>query len=113
MHGLGATPSTTWTKQKPRESNNAQAESSSVNVKEERINWLSHGTMLPAEVKNARIMAFNYDSNWYGGDAVRVRLDNVANDFIDRVRRKRKVTYYTCEYNKLILIVRRTLRTVL
>ncbi|TVY85514.1 Vegetative incompatibility protein HET-E-1 [Lachnellula suecica] len=90
VHGLGATPSTTWTKPKPRASNNAPAESSNADVEEERINWLSHSTMLPAEVKNARIIAFNYDSNWYGGDAVRVRLDHVANDFIDRVQRKRK-----------------------
>jgi hypothetical protein len=44
-----------------------------------RINWLSDDTMLPAKVKNARIMTFNYDSNWYGEHAVKVRLDHVAN----------------------------------
>jgi hypothetical protein len=50
--------------------------------------------MLPARVKNARIMAFNYDSNWYGPDAVKVRLDNVADDLIDRVERERRVRYH-------------------
>lgn len=100
MHGLGATPSTTWTKQKPRESNKAQAESAGANqrdnAEEERINWLSHDTMLPAEVKNARIIAFNYDSNWYGPDAVKVRLDNIADEFIDTVERERRVRYSIC-----------------
>lgn len=94
VHGLGATPATTWTKQKPRELNEAHAESANANQKnnaeKERINWLSHDTMLPAVAKNTRIMAFNYDSNWYGEDAVRLRLDNVANYFIETVNRKRK-----------------------
>lgn len=95
MHGLGATPSTTWTKQKPSESNEAQAESTSAsqrkNAEHGRINWLSHETMLPSKVKNARIMTFNYDSNWYGLEAVKVRLDNVAYNFIDSVERERRV----------------------
>jgi hypothetical protein len=109
VHGLGATPSRTWTK-KSRESNIPQAESVSANQvdngTEERVNWLSHHTMLPAAVKNARIMTFNYDSNWFGEDAVKVRLDNVANDFINTVNRERRVRYY--EHFNLMLIVRRT-----
>jgi hypothetical protein len=47
--------------------------------------------MLPAATKNARIMVFNYDSNWYGDDAVKVRLDNVADDLRRQIERERQV----------------------
>jgi hypothetical protein len=47
--------------------------------------------MLPKNVTNARIMTFNYDSNWYGDDAIKVRLGHVANDLRRKVLRQRKV----------------------
>ena len=104
VHGLGATPSTTWTKvPKPQEHANRDIELSTTgtappiqaNRFEDRINWLSDPTMLPASVTNARIMTFNYDSNWYGDDAIRVRLDHVADGLRRNVERQRKVNRQT------------------
>ncbi|KAJ8063406.1 hypothetical protein OCU04_008626 [Sclerotinia nivalis] len=98
VHGLGATPSTTWTKaRKPQEHIDRNTESSiaapsiPMNKCEDRVNWLSDPTMLPANVTNARIMVFNYDSNWYGDNAIKVRLDHVADDLRRKVLRQRKV----------------------
>ncbi|PQE18240.1 vegetative incompatibility het-e-1 protein [Rutstroemia sp. NJR-2017a BBW] len=105
VHGLGATPSTTWTKavkqQERAEPKNINWYSSLTMLlpttgtkapvqEEKRINWLSDPTMLPAIVKNARIMAFNYDSNWYGDNAIKLRLDHVANDLSRELERQRR-----------------------
>jgi hypothetical protein len=93
VHGLGATPSTTWSKAlKLQESSNAGLNMAShTNGSENRVNWLSNSEMLPAIVTNARIMTFNYDSNWYGNQAVKVRLDHVANKLRRQVERERRV----------------------
>ncbi|KAJ8058482.1 hypothetical protein OCU04_012670 [Sclerotinia nivalis] len=91
VHGLGATPSTTWTKaRKPQEHIDRDTELIQTNISADRVNWLSDPTMLPASVTNARIMAFNYDSNWYGDNAIKVRLDNIADDLRRKVLEKRK-----------------------
>ncbi|PQE28652.1 and NB-ARC domain-containing protein [Rutstroemia sp. NJR-2017a WRK4] len=106
VHGLGATPSTTWTKAVKQQE---RAEPKNINwysnlmmllpttgtkapvQEEKRINWLSDPTMLPALVTNARIMTFNYDSNWYGDDAIKLRLVHVANDLSRELERQRRV----------------------
>ncbi|APA11509.1 predicted protein [Sclerotinia sclerotiorum 1980 UF-70] len=66
VHGLGATPMTTWTKaRKPQEHIDRNTESGiappsvPTNKSEDRVNWLSDPTMLPADITNARIMAVN------------------------------------------------------
>ncbi|TGO31109.1 hypothetical protein BPAE_0001g00030 [Botrytis paeoniae] len=107
VHGLGATPSTTWTKApKPQEHLDRHTELSitapptRANKFEDRINWLSNPKMLPANVTDARIMAFNYDSNWYGDDAIKVRLDHVADDLRRKILRQRK----DCSSRPLIFI---------
>jgi hypothetical protein len=106
VHGLGATPSTTWTKTVKQQE---RAEPKNINwysnlmmllpttgtkapvQEEKRINWLSDPTMLPALVTNARIMTFNYDSNWYGDDAIKLRLVHVANDLSRELERQQRV----------------------
>ncbi|PQE28651.1 vegetative incompatibility het-e-1 protein [Rutstroemia sp. NJR-2017a WRK4] len=98
VHGLGATPSTTWTKAPKLQGQEQYVDAGlstttpliQTNRFEDRINWLSNPTMLPKNVPNARIMTFNYDSNWYGDDAIKVRLDHVANDLRRKVLRQRK-----------------------
>ncbi|PQE16458.1 WD40 YVTN repeat-like-containing protein [Rutstroemia sp. NJR-2017a WRK4] len=107
VHGLGATPSTTWTKaveqQERAEVKNINWHSSLTSLlptiwtqapvqEEKRINWLSDPTMLPALVTNARIMAFNYDSNWYGDNAIKLRLVHVANDLSRELERQRRIS---------------------
>jgi hypothetical protein len=96
VHGLGATPSTTWTKALKPQGNSdvglgTASQSTLTSTLEDRINWLSSPKMLPANVPNARIMTFNYDSNWYGDEAVKVRLDHVANNLRRQVERQRRV----------------------
>ncbi|APA08684.1 hypothetical protein sscle_04g034540 [Sclerotinia sclerotiorum 1980 UF-70] len=107
VHGLGATPITTWTKaRKPQEHIDRNTESSiappsvPTNKSEDRVNWLSDPTMLPADITNVRIMAFNYDSNWYGDNAIKVRLDHVADDLRRKVLRQRK----NCSSRPLVFI---------
>ncbi|PQE16302.1 hypothetical protein CJF32_00006175 [Rutstroemia sp. NJR-2017a WRK4] len=110
VHRLGATPSTTWTKavrqQERVELKNINWYSSLTMLlpttgtkapvqEEKRINWLSDPTMLPALVTNARIMAFNYDSNWYGDNAIKLRLDHVANDLSRELERQRRALIKT------------------
>ncbi|ETS85342.1 hypothetical protein PFICI_03367 [Pestalotiopsis fici W106-1] len=51
IHGIGADPDNTWTGR---------------GLDEEKINWLTHSSMLPKAVPNARIMRFGYESGWYG-----------------------------------------------
>jgi hypothetical protein len=48
--------------------------------------------MLPAALPNARIMAFGYDSVWYGDQPVRQTLDGVARKLLTELVRKRKVS---------------------
>jgi hypothetical protein len=95
VHGLGGTPSTTWGKKLSvpnQDSSPGESMELEQNGTEDiRVNWLSHETMLPAQLKNARIMVYNYNSNWYGEDAVKLRLDSVANDFRTRVEQERRV----------------------
>ncbi|PQE27705.1 WD40 YVTN repeat-like-containing protein [Rutstroemia sp. NJR-2017a WRK4] len=115
VHGLGATPSTTWTKAVKQQE---RAEPKNINwysnlmmllpatgtkapvQEEKRINWLSDPTMLPALVTNARIMSFNYDSNWYGDDAIKLRLVHVANDLSRELERQQR----DCSSRRLIFI---------
>ncbi|PQE16118.1 WD40 YVTN repeat-like-containing domain protein [Rutstroemia sp. NJR-2017a BBW] len=115
VHGLGATSSTTWTKavkqQERVEPKNINWYSSLTMLlpttgtkapvqEEKRINWLSDPTMLPALVTNARIMTFNYDSNWYGDDAIKLRLVHIANDLSRELERQRR----DCPSRRLIFI---------
>lgn len=76
VHGLGANPTTTWTAKKDTGN---------------WVNWLSDPSMLPSGVSNARIMVFNHDSQWYGEEAVSVRLDPLAVSLARAIISERKV----------------------
>ncbi|KAI1283273.1 hypothetical protein F5Y07DRAFT_349196 [Xylaria sp. FL0933] len=60
IHGIGANPDYTWVD------------------KNTQVNWLKDPTMLPDALPNARIMAYNYESSWFGENAVRQSLRGVA-----------------------------------
>ncbi|KAI1210128.1 uncharacterized protein F4807DRAFT_70597 [Annulohypoxylon truncatum] len=60
IHGIGATPEYTWVD------------------RESGVSWLSDSTMLPDVLPNARIMVYNYESFWFGENAVRQSLSGVA-----------------------------------
>ncbi|KAM0213594.1 hypothetical protein ACHAQD_009247 [Fusarium lateritium] len=64
VHGIGVDPTNTWTHPKTNK------------------NWLRDETMLPQELPSARIMAFAYNSVWYGDDAVKQSLESVANSLL-------------------------------
>ncbi|KAI1346269.1 hypothetical protein F5Y01DRAFT_321968 [Xylaria sp. FL0043] len=60
IHGIGANPDYTWVD------------------RETQVNWLKDPTMLPGALPNARIMAYNYASSWFGENAVKQSLRGVA-----------------------------------
>ncbi|KAI1662002.1 hypothetical protein F4813DRAFT_396685 [Daldinia decipiens] len=44
--------------------------------------WLKDPAMLPTKVPNARIMAYNYESYWFGDDAIRQSVPAVASKLL-------------------------------
>ena len=52
--------------------------------------------MLPAVLPNARVMVFNHESQWYGEDAVSVRLDRLATSLVRELISERKVMLILC-----------------
>ncbi len=72
--GLGAHPEWTWI----RKTENGI------------IHWLRDATMLPSRVENARIMVFEYASQWFGENSVDQTLDNLANLLIMALERERR-----------------------
>jgi hypothetical protein len=47
--------------------------------------------MLPAAIPKARIMRFGYESLWYGPNAVKQRVHNIAYDLLLRLNMEREV----------------------
>lgn len=56
--------------------------------------------MLPAAIPKARIMAYGYESYWFGDDAVRQSLDSVASDLLDALGEERG----NCLHRPLIFV---------
>jgi hypothetical protein len=79
IHGIGAHPNDTWSK------NIVTKEGSHY------VNWLSDVTMLPAVVPSARIMRYGYESAWFGSDAMRQNTSIVAKRLLLALKRERKV----------------------
>ncbi|KAI1358634.1 hypothetical protein F5Y08DRAFT_332959 [Xylaria arbuscula] len=71
IHGIGANPDHTWVDRKTK------------------INWLNHQTMLPDALPNARIMAYNYESFWFGDNAVKQSLRSVAEKLLRAITEAR------------------------
>lgn len=97
VHGLGANPATTWTAKNDNiQKQNSQNTAEGFTQEPEYINWLSHPDMLPSRISCARIMTFNHDSQWYGEDAVSLRLDPLASSFLRAIIDERKV-FFICD----------------
>jgi len=47
--------------------------------------------MLPALIKEARILRFGYDTLWIGEDPVRTGIGLVANELKDKLQKTREV----------------------
>ena len=67
--GLGANPEFTWTRNK--------------------VDWLRDSNMLPRSVTNARIMVFEYESQWFGKGSINQRLSSVADQLIQALSYRR------------------------
>ena len=78
MHGLGSNWERGWT---------------FIDESENGKNWLKDTDMLPAEVPNARIIAFAYESTWLGPEAITQRLRSIAVQFLSALMMSRKVRY--------------------
>ena len=61
--GLGADPTWTW-------------------KSKNKVNWLSDTNMLPRTIPKARIMVFEYESQWFGKTPINQRLSTVANQLL-------------------------------
>ncbi|KAI2603699.1 hypothetical protein GGR54DRAFT_622373 [Hypoxylon sp. NC1633] len=64
VHGIGVHPKDAWIHS------------------ETQKHWLKDPAMLPAKVRNARIMAYNYESYWFGEDAIRQSVPAVASKLL-------------------------------
>lgn len=72
MPGLGANPEWTW-----RNRN--------------KVDWLRDTNMLARTIPTARIMMFEYESQWFGKGAIDQRLSNVADQLIQALSHSRPV----------------------
>ncbi|KAI0973717.1 hypothetical protein F4678DRAFT_425617 [Xylaria arbuscula] len=71
IHGIGANPEHTWVDRKTQ------------------VNWLKDPTMLPDALPNARIMTYNYESYWFGENAVKQSLRGVAEKLLRAITEAR------------------------
>ena len=71
--GLGASPEWTW-----RSKN--------------KVDWLRDSNMLPRVVTDARIMVFEYESQWFGKGSINQRLSNVADQLVQALFHQRSVS---------------------
>ncbi|KAH7137368.1 hypothetical protein B0J13DRAFT_597107 [Dactylonectria estremocensis] len=82
VHGIGVDPKVTWVH------------------KPSGVDWLEDKSMLPNDVKTARVMSFGYDSVWVGEDAVKQSLNSVADNLLNSLTGERQ----DCPFRPLILI---------
>lgn len=71
--GLGASPHWTW-----RSKN--------------KVDWLRDTNMLPRTITNARIMIFEYESQWFGKGSINQRLSSVADQLVQALFHQRSVS---------------------
>jgi hypothetical protein len=83
VHGIGAHPDDSWCKNVGT-SENAQW-----------VNWLHEADMLPAVAPRARIMRYGYQSQWFGGGAMRQKASTVAQRLLLALRRRREVRVFS------------------
>lgn len=61
--GLGASPEWTW-------------------KSKNKVDWLRDVNMLSRSIQNARIMVFEYESQWFGRGSIDQRLSSVADQLV-------------------------------
>lgn len=54
------------------------------------VHWLRDEPMLQKAVPKARISVFGYRSQWYGRDAVEIRLSTISRDLLDAIKTDRR-----------------------
>ncbi|KAL6722060.1 hypothetical protein ACLMJK_001165 [Lecanora helva] len=67
--GLGASPDFTW--------------------RTNKVDWLRDANMLPRYIENARIMVFEYESQWFGRGSINQRLSTVADQLVQALFNQR------------------------
>lgn len=82
VHGIGVHPLTAWIHTTTKK------------------HWLKDPDMLPKKVPNARIMVYNYESYWYGDDAIKISVNDVASKLLSALCEERK----ECPHRPLIFI---------
>jgi hypothetical protein len=80
VHGLGANPDWAWSREVKL--NDKEGD------KERKVSWLADENLLPSQVPHARIMAFNYDTQWRE-DASKQRRSLYANQLLTVLHNKR------------------------
>ena len=80
--GLGASPEWTW-----RSRN--------------KVDWLRDSNMLPRLVTNARIMIFEYESQWFGKGSINQRLSTVADQLLQALFYQRPVSHYDAFFERV------------
>ncbi|KAK5327659.1 hypothetical protein LTR93_003045 [Exophiala xenobiotica] len=96
VHGLGAHPDDTWTKDREAENHSRWPINWLQGKDSHRINWLQEEDMLPAEVPNARIMRYGYKSNWFGPDSIGQSARNVAKRLLHVLEQEREAVREMC-----------------
>lgn len=81
VHGIGAHPNDTWCKDVDKDASSTTRS----------VNWLKDPELLSLVMKDARIMRYEYHSQWFGHDALQQNASWVAPDLLDCLKRKRKV----------------------
>ena len=87
VHGLAAIPDSAWV----AHTNESVVGGDHDNAGTRRVNWLQDEDMLPALVKEARILRFGYDTLWIGEDPVRTGIGLIANELRDKLQKTREV----------------------
>ncbi len=82
IHGIGAHPDDTWCKKLD-----------AGGTEERYVNWLSDLHMLPAVVPQARIMRYEYESQWFGEETIHLKASTVAQRLLRSLQRIRKVLW--------------------
>ena len=54
------------------------------------VHWLRDESMLQKTIPKARVSVFGYRSQWYGKDAVEIRLSTISRDLLDAIKMNRR-----------------------
>ena len=55
-----------------------------------KVHWLRDDTMLRSVIPKSRISVYGYRSQWFGPDAVEIRLSAIARDLLEAIKVTRR-----------------------